>query len=393
MKAGRLIFFSGIYDTLDLYTEKFIEIFTRKGYECLNLDISHMPGAIAALAAFIEEEGISAAIGFNGMGFQLEITKGHNFWEENGIPAINILMDHPFHFDKHLKNAPGTSVVFCMDQRHIGYVRRFYPNIRNVDFLPHAGIESDSPHPDIRDRETEVLYAGTLSRFVAEGLIPDLSSITEYDALALSKDVLNELTTHPEKTTEEAIEAYFLSEGISFSDEELRCQITRLRFLDSFAVSFYREQAVRRLVDSGVPVTVYGSGWDPLDWAGHPKLTLAGRVGAREILSVMEQSKIVLNTMTWFKAGTHDRVFNGMLQRAGVVSDNSEYMKERFTSGEELYMFDLERIEEMPEKVKELLADTDCLQEMADRGYRAAKEHDTWENRIDEVILKWIPEL
>ena len=392
MNAGRLIFFSGIYDTLDLYTETFIDLFTKKGYECLNLDISDLSRAIAALAVFIEEEGVSAAIGFNGMGFHLEITKGHNFWEENRIPVINILMDHPFHFDKHLKSAPETAVVLCMDKRHISYIRRFYPNIRNVDFLPHAGIESGSFHPYIRDRKTEVLYAGTLSRFVAEGLIPDLSAITEYDALALSKNVLNELTTHPEKTTEEAIEAYFISEKLSFSDEELRRQITRLRFLDSFAVSFYREQAVRRLVDSGVPVTVYGSGWEPLEWADHPKLTLAGRVGAREILSVMEQSKIVLNTMTWFKAGTHDRVFNGMLQRAGVVSDNSEYMKERFTSGKELCMFDLERIEEMPEKVKKLLSDTDQLQEMADRGYQAAKEHDTWENRIDEVILKWIPE-
>lgn len=388
--AGRLIFFSGIYDTLDLYTGKFIEIFEKKGYECLNLDVSDLPRAMGALGAFLEEDSATAAIGFNGMGFNLELAESHNLWERAGIPVFNILMDHPFHFHRHLKKAPSTAVVFCMDRRHIGYLRRFYPNIKNVDFLPHAGIEYGTSHPSMRERELEVVYAGTLSRFVAEGLVPDLSSIREYDAFALSKEVLETLTAHPEKTTEEAVEDYFRANGPEFSEEELRSQITKLRFLDSFAVSFYREQAVRRLCEAGVPVTVYGSGWDNCDWADDPKLTLQGRISASEIPHMMEHAKIVLNTMTWFKAGTHDRVFNGMLQRAGIVTDDSEYMRERFTSGRELYMFSLEDIGAMPGAVKHLLGSPGELQEMADRGYAAAKAHDTWENRIDEVLMKWL---
>ncbi len=387
---GRLVFFSGIYDTLDLYTEKFMEIFQKKGYQCLNLNISDLPSAVAKLGAFMEEQAVTAAIGFNGMGFNLELLDGHNFWEEAGIPVLNILMDHPFHFDKHLKKAPSTGIVLCMDRRHIKYIRRFYPHIRHVDFLPHAGIEYGLHHPLITDREIEVLYAGTLSRFVAEGLVPDLSETVGYDGLKLSKEVLTELTTHPEKTTEEAIEDYFLAEGIRYSDEELRRQITKLRFLDSFAVSFYREQAVRRLVESGIHVTVYGAGWDSCEWAGQANFDFRGRVLASRIPEVMDHTRIVLNTMTWFKAGTHDRVFNGMLQRAGVATDDSDYMKERFTSGRELYMFSLERIEEMPEKIGYYLSHTRELQEMADRGRSAARAHDTWENRIDEVVMKWI---
>ena len=34
------------------------------------------------------------------------------------------------------------------------------------------------------------------------------------------------------------------------------------------------------------------------------------------MIDVMNDSKIVLNTMTWFKDGTHDRVFNGMLAKS-----------------------------------------------------------------------------
>ena len=53
-------------------------------------------------------------------------------------------------------------------------------------------------------------------------------------------------------------------------------------------------------------------------------------------------------------------------------------------------MFSLEKIEEMPEKVAYYLANPRELQEMADRGRNAARAHDTWENRINEVIMKWI---
>ena len=389
---GRLVFFSGIYDTLDLYTKKFIRIFTERDYECLNLDVSDMQRALAALSVFLEEGPITAAIGFNGMGFLLEPMEGHNIWEETGAKAINILMDHPFHFDKHLSRAPKTAVILCMDRRHVGYVRRFYPGIREVGFLPHAGLdaEEEGKPGDIGGRSIEVLYAGTLSRFGAEGLVPDLSMIREYDALRLSKEVLEELTSCPEKTTEEAIEAWFLHNGIHFPDEALLRQIIRLRFLDSFAVSFYREQAVGRLLGAGIPVTVYGAGWDQAGFADHPKLDFRGRAAAPDIPLIMRDSKITLNTMTWFKAGTHDRVFNGMLARSGVVTDDSEYMRERFTSGKELKMFSLRRIEEMPGMVEELLTHPKELQEMADRGMEEAAENDTWENRVDEILIRYL---
>ena len=49
-----------------------------------------------------------------------------------------------------------------------------------------------------------------------------------------------------------------------------------------------------------------------------------------EGVDLMYDSKIVLNTMTWFKDGTHDRVFNGMLAGAVAVTDSSIYMKENF---------------------------------------------------------------
>ena len=45
-----------------------------------------------------------------------------------------------------------------------------------------------------------------------------------------------------------------------------RSSIVQMRFLDSYATSFFREQAVRILVESGIRVTAYGTGWDQCEW-------------------------------------------------------------------------------------------------------------------------------
>jgi hypothetical protein len=83
-----------------------------------------------------------------------------NLWETYNIPYINILMDHPFHYEKPLQNAPATSVVLCTDRNHVRYIRRYFKNIRYTDFLPHAGVELGSRHKPLAERGIDVLYAG-----------------------------------------------------------------------------------------------------------------------------------------------------------------------------------------------------------------------------------------
>jgi glycosyltransferase involved in cell wall biosynthesis len=103
----------------------------------------------------------------------------------------------------------------------------------------------------------------------------------------------------------------------------------------------------------------------------------------------MHQSKIVLNTLTWFKDGSHDRIFNGMLAGAVVVSDSSRYLKEQFENHRELELFELEEIETLPDIVEGLLSDLPRAQQMADRGRAAAQARHTWAHRAIEIEKTW----
>lgn len=396
------LFIQGIYDTIDLFIESCSEAFRQLGCVCRVIDIRDGERAVSRLRQ--EAAGIDGVITFNNIGYNLTDSNGRNIWEENEIPYINILMDHPFHYARHLKNAPKTSIVFCTDQNHVRFLRRFYPQLENVDFIPHAGMEADvgqcakagscrlclrgeAYHPDMKERPIDVLYAGGLSKYAAEGLIPDLGEFKEFDAFALAREALSDLISHPEKTTECAIEEYFLSIGKRYNDDELNSRITDLRFIDSYAASFYREQAVRILVESGVKVTVFGGGWERCEWAEHPNLIYGGKVLAPQVLELMNHSKIVLNTMTWYKRGIHDRIINGMLAKSVVVTDQSEYLNEAFSNQEDaLVSFSLNGMEKLPALVKGLLDRPDRMSEIAEKGYWLAKNHHTWLQRAEYIL-------
>lgn len=379
----RYIFFEGLIKTLDLYSFEFMRICAAQGAECLVLDAAHMEQEMTRLKAFLLTP-VTAVISFNNIGMHLELDGETNLWDHFQIPFFNILMDHPFHYQQAIETAPGQMRLLCMDRNHVEYVKRFFPNVSDVRFFPHAGIETDAKNdaPPLCERPIDVLYAGGLSRYAAEGLIPDLGKITEIDAFALVQSALEQLIQNPHLTTEYVLEQCLQQMGVYWDDKKLGGIIAKLRFVDNFAVSFYREQAVRALTEHGVRVTVFGAGWERVEWQ-NAHMEYGGQVSPYEILALMKQSKIVLNTMTWFKQGAHDRIFNGMLAKAAVVSDTSEFLLEQFTDGRQIRMFSLKDPYHLVEMVKELLDNPQKAQTMADCGYEQAKACHMWINRLE----------
>lgn len=392
-----MIYFVGVYDTLDLFTEKLREAFEDMGYGSFVYDARLAQQSKEALIALLEsnqcaiKDGASnqkqgiVCVTFNNLGYNLDLKDGRNLWDAYEIPYINILMDHPFHYEKPLRNAPENSVVLCTDRNHVKYIRKYFKNIRQTDFLPHAGVELGSKHKPLEERGIDVLYAGALPIYTVSKMIPDLSAIREVDGQEMAQDVLGELINHPERTTEDVIAAYLRDKRNDISEQRIQEIIVKMRFLDSYATSFFREQAVRILVESGIRVTAYGTGWNQCDWSDNPYLDYRGKVLAPEILPLMNNAKVVLNTMTWFKAGAHDRIFNGMLAGAAVVTDDSTYLRREFRDGEELMMFSLKELGTLPERVFALFGHMEEAQRMAECGYHAAKENHTWKSRAEYI--------
>ena len=346
-------------------------------------DVREMKESLVKLAEFIAKP-VKAAISFNNLGFNMELHAGKNIWEELNIPCVNILMDHPFCYHSAMAAAPANGVVLCVDRNHMKYIERFYPNIPVIGYLPHGGREIKTDRKPIKERSIDVLYAGGLSRDFAKNILPDFTKYQTFDVKEICKKTYEYLVANPQETTEDALEKILLENNIRLEDMVLREVIADLHFIDLYVTSYYREKTIKILAENGIQIALYGYGWENCEWINRSNVFYGGRVAADDIIEKMQDAKIVLSTMTWFKDGTHDRVFNGMLQGAVTVSDSSKYMREEFCENDML-LFELAELEQLPEQIKGILQDIDNAQKIADNGYAKAMQKHTWKARANEL--------
>ena len=85
----RVILMTGVYDTLDIFTYELKKEFEKIGLEVMIFDTQDMEGSMIKLGKFIQQP-VKAVVTFNNLGFNMEIIKGQNIWEQLQIPCINI---------------------------------------------------------------------------------------------------------------------------------------------------------------------------------------------------------------------------------------------------------------------------------------------------------------
>lgn len=381
----KILFVQGVYDTMDLFSTSLGSAYEKMGYETIFLPIQE-ESEYKKILKQIDPNEIVAMVTFNNLAYRIELEEHINFWEKYQIPYVDILMDHPFHYKEKLRQLPNTAIVLCTDRNHVAFLKKYEPILKCVAFLPHAGTKESITKRKLMDREMEVLYAGSLPFVNASLMVPDLSLEDRFDAIDMSKYVLDTLIEHSNQTTEEAICAYLEEKKLFFSTEETYDIIYKMRFLDSYATSYFREWTIRVLVEAGIDVFVYGSGWEICEWIDNPHFHWMGKVLAQDILPLMEEAKIVLSTQTWYKDGAHDRIFNGMLQRACVLTDTSKYLLEEFKDQKDIVFFEREKINELPKIVERLKNDPENMQKIADQGYESAKKKHSWEIRAKQIL-------
>lgn len=375
----RLVLIRGNLDMLNLFRDQLKQGFLELGYEIIDFDLSQDAENPGQFLESLQKNPVTAMIDFNGTFFGTTLPSGENMCEVLGIPSINILVDHPYWYhDKILMRTPSNGIVLCVDRNHMRYINRFYPNISCSGFLALGGISFASTHKPISERKTDVLYAGT---FKANKISKDFS---DWDFPA--KQIIEHLIVHTEDTVEAVIEQELRQAGIVLSDEELRKFINSCAQIEHIVDSYYREKIVGSIAKTGASLELYGSGWSVCDWVNLPNVHYGGRVTPEEIVSKMEDSKIVLNSMPWFRDGSHDRVFNAMMCGAVAVSETSKYFEEVLPP-DTWVPFDLSyaSLSDLPGHIKELLADEDRMQQIASAGHELAASEYTWKARALEM--------
>ena len=333
------------------------------------------------------KKGYDAAIAFNQTFLQnITISDGKSVFDEYHVPFYNYIVDYPMGYSEYTDVKCKDYHVICVDLDHVDQVRKYCPSIKDVSFLPIGGIETDTeqliPH---NSRPYDIVfYAGYEKMKLKEmlayfGGLPDpypILLLNMIDCMIANRDYDNE------KALKKVLKDVFNIKDMAV--EEFRKLLVATAEVSLFMRTYIREEVVRTLVDSSVPLHLFGDGWEQRVGRGRGQTIFHDGVDYNKIFDVLGQSKMVINVFPWFKNGSNERVANGMLRKTAVLSDKSKYL-EKCPKGI-MYRYDINAISKLPDIILSILANESDMIETTERGYSYAKQNMTWERMIEKLL-------
>lgn len=413
----RIVMMEGGVETLSYFSHQMAGEFQKLGYAVFFYDLKQEESSAGKLRKFIRpRETVLVTFNFQGLEKEAGVYReGIGYlWDTYHIPCYNIAADHPYFYDDRLKDLPEKYRHISIDRRQKAYFEEFYPEYVSRGFLPLAGTglrqgedEAKTGKAGAQGTAVETEEAGAQGDaeqaapcydVILTGNYTKLSFFEPYinwineEYAAFYRGIIDDLLEHPACTVEEVALAHCEWEMGKEPNDQLRIALHKMIFIDLYVRNYWRGKAVRTLVNAGIPVHVVGKGWEELEDVRHPEcLKLHPQTDSVTCLEMLADAKVSLNVMPWFKDGAHDRVFNSILNGAVCVTDPSCYLEEELHEGEGVCYFALQDMDDLPEKVKDLLQNDSGRNEIVRRGRAIVEQKHTWAQRA-KTLAAWIAE-
>ncbi|MCM1156661.1 MAG: glycosyltransferase [Roseburia sp.] len=383
----RFVLFYETTESFNYFTDEIAAELHKRGHETFILDLAHPHAPAHSLEEFALfcEQKPDVSLGFDRIGIHDDYYI--NLWNLLDVCAVNILMDHPLRFHPTMEHHPAKYIQFCPDESHVAYVRKYFPQVEHVSFLPHAGTPDYEPEISYENKKYDILFSGTY--YVPETRLQQIEALCPRDSslYQIYIQIAQYLLTHTSSTLEDAVTAVLRTSPIGLTDNACKTIMRGIEPVDWMVRMYYREQIIKCLVEAGFSVHVLGRGWENHPCAGSPNLhIISDRIRFAETFSYMRDARINLNVMPWFKAGTHDRIFNTMLRHSVCLTDSSTWITSHFTDKEDIVLYDLEHLEQLPEIADHWLTHPLEAEELILHAYQKAGREYTWKNCVDSIL-------
>lgn len=317
-------------------------------------------------ASYAAERTLKGIIGFQAPVLEKE------FFRKINAPKFQFWFDNPIFFDDLLHNLPDNYYILCQDGFYAQFIREYY-NTRNALAFPPAGRKICLTGN--REKEYDVSFVGTYRE-------PDMNCVAEDFERIFWEYMVN----NPAKTFEEGLHGLLRERKINTPCELYPEILKSLANVCRNIIYYFKHRVVETILSAGITLHVFGDTWENYHGDGRENMVIHPFVTVEESLSVFANSKISLNVMTWHKAGMTERIANIMLSGAVCVSDETTALRELFKEDEEIVLFCLERLNELPEKINRILKDETYRDEIGRKGYEKASEEHMWKNRAEALL-------
>ena len=373
-----------LYESKRYFTEKLAEAMQRYGIETQIIDVRQGVLGSETMQAIRRFEP-DFTCSFNS--FE-PIGEGRYLWDFLEIPHLSFLVDPSF-YSTTLINSP-YSILTCVDRSDCQAI--LSNGFERVFFWPHA-IEKE-----LNFSQDERIYD-----------VVFLGSCYDYESLRVAWQQRNPASLN--QVLDDAIDIVFSNEQASLAEALVTAWqasgmdpqgidfSTLYYYLDNYTRGKDRLELIRSIKNAKVHVfgeLATDNAVGILSWqqylASQKNVTVHPSTLFGEGMKVLKQSKIVLNSMPFFRDGTHERIFTGLGCGCLPITSESKYLREQFKDGEELLFYQSKNRDEVNAKVDDLLSHEEKRKKMASKGREIVMKHHTWDNRVEQ-LLKTVPEI
>lgn len=386
-----LLFYAGIeegyYQDTRHFTDQISGALGKLGHETFIFDLLRGSHSAEDFETY-EKGGVDVVLTFNGEALEREGMWSR--WNRLGALVVNILMDAPFHIDLcPYMDSPDIEryLLLCPDENHVEFVKRYFPKVRHAEFMPHGGTQVGRRPIPWREKPMDLLFCGTYIR--PEKFLDVMRQTMTPQEFEIYVGMGERILGDSSLSVEQVVAETRGFENGPLTPDRIDREIPGMNLLEGWVRMAARERVVTALVDGGVDFYVLGAGWQDCPCGEKEQFHSLSRelIPFGDTLTWMENARINLNVMPWFKAGSHDRVFNAMLRESVALTDPSSYLRQHFQDGTSVVYYSLEDLGSLPGTVRSLLAHPDQGEMIARTGYEKAAAF-TWDSYVRELLAK-----
>lgn len=369
-----------LYETKRNFTKKLSEAMERKGIETLIFDVNQKELDPAA-ALKIKQFNPDITCSFSAM---LPFSPNQFLWDILEIPHLSILVD-PSLYRVELTRSP-YSIISCVDRfdceglLSMGFKKAF--------FWPH-GVDRDLKAPEGGERPYEVVFVG--SCFDYESLRNHWREELPKNQCEVLDNAISYVLSDNHTCLHAALVKAWSESNLFPGDADF---LLLFYYLDFYTRGKDRVDLIRSIKDA--KVHVFGElqqmePYEQLGWEhylkGQKNVTLHDSYPFEQSLDILRQAKICLNSNPFFKNGSHERIFNSLACGAVPMTTDNLFVRNQFKEGKDLLLYLNPHLNDVNEKINDLLSNESKRVEMAAKGREKVMKHHTWDSRVEELLL------
>lgn len=364
------------HNVLTVFAEQLGSALERKGILVEYFDVSKEK--VEDVIRYIDCH-FKAIIGVQSYMFSIEmLDRVHYLHEYIYGPKYNFIFDHPVWVKRHMAHKSADFHILTHDMSYVEFTQKYFHY--KARLFPPAGMAE--PVENKMERKYNLTFVGTYGDYFAKIL-----EIHQWERPKrfLANRFLLIMRQNPNMTLEDAFTKTLEQRGMRLDEETFLNELFELRITIYCVMHYYRAKVVRTLLDSGIQMDVFGDSWHDCPLRNHPNLICHSDITVEESLTVWQQSKLSLNVMSWHKAGFTERMAGIMMAGAVLVTDDTAYLHGKY-SQEDMAIFYLDKLEELPKKIKALLENEEKRKRIAENGRRKTMLAHTWDRRAEQFL-------